>query len=90
MACTFPHHVHRNAFSKYMATVENATNDGTLEAFPSEEDDERVSGPYTGYDKRSLSSSHGPLRMCPERDVSETNLEIETTAATPYKSPTRL
>jgi hypothetical protein len=42
------------------------------------------------YDKRSLSSSHGPLRMYPERDVSETNLEIETTAAAPYKSPTRL
>jgi hypothetical protein len=32
-----------------MAAVENATDDGTLEAFPSE--DERISGPYTGYDK---------------------------------------
>ena len=54
MACTCPHHVHRNAFCKHMAAVENATDDGTLEAFPSEdfdEDDERISGPYTGYDK---------------------------------------
>ncbi|SIR88978.1 hypothetical protein SAMN05421858_4379 [Haladaptatus litoreus] len=53
MACTCPHHVHRNAFCKHMAAVETATGDGTLEAFPSEanDDDERVSGPYTGYDK---------------------------------------
>ncbi|WP_231189012.1 SWIM zinc finger family protein [Haladaptatus sp. DYF46] len=49
MACTCPHHVHRNAFCKHMAAVENATDDGTLEAFPFE--DERISGPYTGYDK---------------------------------------
>ncbi|GAA0197410.1 hypothetical protein GCM10009000_008870 [Halobacterium noricense] len=34
MACTCPHHV----FCKHMAAVENATNDGTLEAFPSEDD----------------------------------------------------
>ncbi|WP_435158865.1 SWIM zinc finger family protein [Haladaptatus sp. DFWS20] len=39
MACTCPHHVHRNAFCKHMAAVENAT-EGTLEAFPSEDDDE--------------------------------------------------
>ena len=32
-----------------MAAVETATDDGTLEAFPLE-DDERVSGPHTGYD----------------------------------------
>ncbi|GAA0236157.1 SWIM zinc finger family protein [Haladaptatus pallidirubidus] len=52
MACTCPHHVHRSAFCKHMAAVENATDDGTLEAFPSEDnDDERISGPYTGYDK---------------------------------------
>ena len=38
MACTCPHHVHRNAFCKHMATVENATEDGTLDAFPSEDD----------------------------------------------------
>ncbi|GKZ15358.1 hypothetical protein [Haladaptatus sp. T7] len=50
MACTCPHHVHRNAFCKHMAAVETATDDGTLEAFPPE-DDERISGPYTGYDK---------------------------------------
>ena len=37
-----------------MAAVETATDDGTLNAFPSEDDDdERVSGPYTGYDKYS-------------------------------------
>ncbi|WP_264782651.1 hypothetical protein [Haladaptatus sp. T7] len=50
MACTCPHHVHRNAFCKHMAAVENATDDGTLDVFTSE-DDERVSGTYTGYDK---------------------------------------
>ncbi|WP_435157865.1 SWIM zinc finger family protein [Haladaptatus sp. DFWS20] len=36
VACTCSHHVHRNAFCKHMAAVETATNDGTLEAFPSE------------------------------------------------------
>lgn len=52
MACTCPHHVHRSAFCKHMAAVATATDDGTLEAFPSEEnEDERVSGPYKGYDK---------------------------------------
>ncbi len=39
MACTCPHHVHRNAFCKHMAAVENATDDGTLDAFPSEDND---------------------------------------------------
>ncbi|WP_227778060.1 hypothetical protein [Haladaptatus pallidirubidus] len=42
-------HVHRDAICKHMAAVENATVDGTLEAFPTE--DECISGPYTGYDK---------------------------------------
>ncbi|MFB9807332.1 SWIM zinc finger family protein [Haladaptatus pallidirubidus] len=52
MACTCPHHVHRSAFCKHMAAVENATDDGSLDAFSSDEDkDERISGPYTGYDK---------------------------------------
>ena len=52
MACTCPHHVHRSVFCKHMAAVATATDDGTLTAFPSEEDDnERISGPYTGYDK---------------------------------------
>ncbi|WP_458210984.1 SWIM zinc finger family protein [Haladaptatus sp. NG-SE-30] len=37
MACTCPHHVHRNAFCKHIAAVENATADGTLDAFPSED-----------------------------------------------------
>ncbi|WP_227378367.1 SWIM zinc finger family protein [Haladaptatus halobius] len=37
MACTCPHHVHRNAFCKHMAAVVKASNDGTLEAFPSED-----------------------------------------------------
>ncbi|WP_231189245.1 SWIM zinc finger family protein [Haladaptatus sp. DYF46] len=49
MACTCPHHIHRNAFCKHMAAIENAIDDGTLDAFPS--GDERISGPYTGYDK---------------------------------------
>ncbi|WP_227777316.1 SWIM zinc finger family protein [Haladaptatus pallidirubidus] len=40
MACPCPHHVHRNAFCKHMAAVENATDDGTLDAFPSEEKDD--------------------------------------------------
>ncbi|WP_227377848.1 SWIM zinc finger family protein [Haladaptatus halobius] len=39
MACTCPHHVHRSAFYKHMAAVETATDDGTLTAFPSEEDE---------------------------------------------------
>ncbi|WP_435158696.1 SWIM zinc finger family protein [Haladaptatus sp. DFWS20] len=39
MACTCPHHVHRNAFCKHMAAVEGATDDGTLHAFPSRDDD---------------------------------------------------
>ncbi|MFH5802078.1 SWIM zinc finger family protein [Haladaptatus sp. CMAA 1911] len=50
IACTCPHHVHRNAYCKHMAAVETATDDGTLDAFPSEDNDERISGPYTGYD----------------------------------------
>ncbi|MFB9808561.1 SWIM zinc finger family protein [Haladaptatus pallidirubidus] len=37
MACTCPHHVHRSAFCKHMAAVENATDNGTLDAFPSED-----------------------------------------------------
>ncbi|ODR79565.1 hypothetical protein BG842_06580 [Haladaptatus sp. W1] len=40
MACTCPHHIHRNAFCKHMAAVENATDDGTLNAFPSEDEDD--------------------------------------------------
>jgi hypothetical protein len=38
MACTCPHHVHCGAFCKHMAAVENATEEGTLDAFPSEDD----------------------------------------------------
>ncbi|MFB9808010.1 SWIM zinc finger family protein [Haladaptatus pallidirubidus] len=38
MACTCPHHVHRSAFCKHMAAVETATDDGTLTAFPSDDD----------------------------------------------------
>ncbi|WP_435158573.1 SWIM zinc finger family protein [Haladaptatus sp. DFWS20] len=34
VACTCPHHVHRNAYCKHMAAVETATDDGTLEASP--------------------------------------------------------
>ncbi|WP_266082873.1 SWIM zinc finger family protein [Haladaptatus caseinilyticus] len=40
MACTSPHHVHRNAFCKHMAAVETATQDGTLDSFPSEDDND--------------------------------------------------
>ncbi|MFH5801869.1 SWIM zinc finger family protein [Haladaptatus sp. CMAA 1911] len=40
MACTSPHHVHRNAFCKHMVAVENTTNDGTLEAFHREDEDD--------------------------------------------------
>ncbi|WP_435158828.1 hypothetical protein [Haladaptatus sp. DFWS20] len=50
-ACTCPHPVYSQSSYKHTAAVENATNDGTLEAFPSEDEDERISGPYTGYDK---------------------------------------
>ncbi|WP_245800097.1 hypothetical protein [Haladaptatus litoreus] len=40
MACTCPHHVHRNAFCKHMAAVETATDHGTLDAFSSEGEDD--------------------------------------------------
>ncbi|WP_266082840.1 SWIM zinc finger family protein [Haladaptatus caseinilyticus] len=40
MACTCPHHVHRNAVCKHMPAVENVTDDGTLDAFPSEDKDD--------------------------------------------------
>ncbi|MFH5802248.1 SWIM zinc finger family protein [Haladaptatus sp. CMAA 1911] len=39
MACTCPHHVHCDAFCKHMAAVETATDDRTLDVFPSEDDD---------------------------------------------------
>nr|WP_245800243.1 SWIM zinc finger family protein [Haladaptatus litoreus] len=42
LACTCPHHVHRDAFCKHMAAVENATDDGTLDAFRSEENTEET------------------------------------------------
>ncbi|WP_227377767.1 SWIM zinc finger family protein [Haladaptatus halobius] len=40
MTCTCPHHLHRNAYCKHMAAVDNATDDGTLEAFPSEDSED--------------------------------------------------
>ncbi|WP_227356118.1 SWIM zinc finger family protein [Haladaptatus salinisoli] len=40
MACTCLHHIHRNAFCKHMAAVEHATDDGTLDAFPSENEND--------------------------------------------------
>jgi hypothetical protein len=40
MTCTCPHYVHRNAVCKHMVAVENATDDRTLEAFPSEDDND--------------------------------------------------
>ena len=33
-----------------MVAVENATKEGTLDAFLSEDEYERISDPYTGYD----------------------------------------
>ncbi|GAA5052359.1 SWIM zinc finger family protein [Haladaptatus pallidirubidus] len=39
MACTCPHHVYRSAFCKHMVAVENATDDGSLNAFPSDDDE---------------------------------------------------
>jgi hypothetical protein len=40
MACICPHHVHRNAYCTHMAAVETATDDGTLEAFHTEDNNE--------------------------------------------------
>ena len=40
MACTCPHHVHRNAFCKHMTGVEDVAADGDLDAFPTEDSDE--------------------------------------------------
>lgn len=39
LACTCPHHGHRNAFCKHLAAVENATDDWSLETFPSEDNE---------------------------------------------------
>jgi hypothetical protein len=39
MAYTCPHHVHRSTVCKHMAAVETATDDGTLTAFPSDDDE---------------------------------------------------
>ena len=39
MACTCPHHVHRNAFCQHMTAVEHATDDRTLEAFSAKDDE---------------------------------------------------
>jgi hypothetical protein len=50
VACTCPHHVHRNAFCKHMAAVENATDDGTLDAFPFEDDEEDAAPEDCGCD----------------------------------------
>ncbi|MCO8245464.1 MULTISPECIES: SWIM zinc finger family protein [unclassified Haladaptatus] len=44
MACTCPHHVHRNGFCKHMAAVENATDDGMIDAFPAEDNDDAEPG----------------------------------------------
>ncbi len=38
MACTCPHHIHRNEFCKHMAAVDNATVYKTLTTFPSKDD----------------------------------------------------
>ncbi|WP_433632633.1 hypothetical protein [Halomicrococcus sp. NG-SE-24] len=57
LTCTCPHHVHRSAFCKHMAAVEDATADGSLDAFPTDDDTEsddietRVTGPHVGHDK---------------------------------------
>jgi uncharacterized Zn finger protein len=40
MACTCPHHVHRNTYCKHIAAVDNATDDGTLDAFSSEDNED--------------------------------------------------
>jgi hypothetical protein len=43
MACTCPHHFHWNADCKHMTAVENTTDDRTLDAFPSEDEDDAKS-----------------------------------------------
>ena len=40
MACTCLHHVHRNAVCEHMAAVETATEEGTLDVFQLEDDNE--------------------------------------------------
>ncbi|WP_227379570.1 SWIM zinc finger family protein [Haladaptatus halobius] len=59
MACMCPHHVHHNAFCKHMAAVENTTDDGTFEAFPSGDDDD--SEPE---DSDSVGLNGFPCREC--------------------------
>ncbi|RBI60358.1 SWIM zinc finger family protein [halophilic archaeon] len=39
LACTCPHHVYRPAHYTHMAAVEDATDDGILEAFRSEDNE---------------------------------------------------
>ncbi|WP_255767662.1 hypothetical protein [Haladaptatus halobius] len=41
MACTCPHHVHRNAYCKHMTAVENAADDDTLTAFLSDDETDK-------------------------------------------------
>ncbi|WP_433633421.1 hypothetical protein [Halomicrococcus sp. NG-SE-24] len=54
LACTY--HVHRHAHCKHMAAVEDATADGSLDAVPTDDDDDtsddgpRVTGPHVGQD----------------------------------------
>jgi hypothetical protein len=43
MARTYPRHVHWNAFCRRMASDENATDDRTLEAYPTEDKDDEES-----------------------------------------------
>ncbi len=40
MACLCPHRVLRTPYCKHMATVENATDDGKLDAFPSKDNED--------------------------------------------------
>lgn len=42
IACTCPHHVHYNTFCKHVAAVETATENGTLNAFPLEDNEDDV------------------------------------------------
>jgi hypothetical protein len=54
LACTCPHHVHRHAHCKHMAAVDDATADGSLDAFPAydeTDDGPRITGPHIGQDK---------------------------------------
>ncbi|MFH5802094.1 hypothetical protein [Haladaptatus sp. CMAA 1911] len=58
MACTCPHHVHRNAFCKHMAAVENATDDAEPETATVRVSVASHAGRACGRDEQNCRTNH--------------------------------